>query len=60
MPVIFNNGSNYSYHFITKELANDFEGKLECLGEKTEKYKSFQFQWKTKLQKLIKIVMKLL
>ena len=29
------------YHFIIKELANEFEGKFECLGENTEKYKTF-------------------
>ena len=40
-PVIFHNGLNYYYHFIIKELANEFEGKLEGLGESTEMYKSF-------------------
>ena len=25
-PVVFHNGSNYDYHFIIKELANEFEG----------------------------------
>ena len=24
-----------------KELANEFEGKFECLGKNTEKYKTF-------------------
>ena len=33
IPVVFHNGSNYSYHFIIKELANEFEGQFECLGE---------------------------
>ena len=41
VPVVFHNGSNYDYHFITKELANEFEGQFECLGENTEKYKNF-------------------
>ena len=41
IPVVFHNGSNYDYHFMIKELANEFEGKLECFGEKTEKYKTF-------------------
>ena len=41
ISVVFHNGSNYDYHFIIKELANDFEGKFECLGESTEKYKTF-------------------
>ena len=41
IPVVFHNGSNYDYHFIIKELANEFEEKFECLGEKTGKYKTF-------------------
>ena len=36
------NGSNYDYHLINKELAEEFRGKgFECLGENTEKYISF-------------------
>ena len=41
IPVVFHNGSNYDYHFIIKELANEFEGQFECLRENTEKYKTF-------------------
>ena len=41
IPVVFRNGLNYDYHFIIKELANEFEGQFECLGENTEKYKTF-------------------
>ena len=32
MPVVFHNG----YHFIIKELANDYDGQFECLGKNTE------------------------
>ena len=32
----FHNGSNYDYHFIIKELANEFEAQFECLWETTE------------------------
>ena len=39
--VVFHNGSNYDYNFIIKELANEFEGQFESLGENTDKYKSF-------------------
>ena len=39
--VVFRNASNYDYHFIIKELANEFEAKLEFLRENTEKYKTF-------------------
>ena len=28
IPVVFHRGSNYDYHFISKELANEFEGRL--------------------------------
>ena len=37
------NGSNYDYNFIIKELPNEFKGQYECLGENTEKYKTFSF-----------------
>ena len=43
IPVVFHNGSKYDYHFIIKELANEFEGKFECLGENTEKYKTLPY-----------------
>ena len=38
---MFHNGSTYDYHFITKELAEEFEGEFKCLGENTEKYITF-------------------
>ena len=38
IPVVFHNGSTYSYHFIIKELADKFKGQFKCLGENTEKY----------------------
>ena len=41
IPVVFPNGSKYDYHFIIKELAKEFEGQFECLGENTEKYITF-------------------
>ena len=40
-PVVIHNSLNYDYHFITKKLAKEFEGQFECLGENTEKYKTF-------------------
>ena len=39
--VAFHNGSAYDYHFIIKQLAKEFEGQFECLGENTEKYITF-------------------
>ena len=41
IPVVFHNGLNYDYHFLMKELAKELEGELECLGENTEKYKTY-------------------
>ena len=41
IPVIFHNGSTYDYHFIIKELAEEYERQFECLGENTEKYITF-------------------
>ena len=49
IPVVFHNGSTYDYHFIIKELAEEFEGEFECLGENTEKYITFSVQSKRKL-----------
>ena len=41
IPVVFHNGSAYDYHFIIKQLAEEFKGQFECLGENTEKYITF-------------------
>ena len=41
IPLVFHNCSNYNYHFLIKELANEFQEKFKCLGENTEKYKTF-------------------
>ena len=38
IPIVFHNGSTYDYHFIIRQLAKEFEGNFECLGENTEKY----------------------
>ena len=53
-PVVIHNGSNYDYHFITKEFANEFEGEFECLGENKEKYKTFSVPRRKKIKKLDK------
>ena len=38
----FHNGSKYDYHFIIKELAEEFKGEnFECLAYNSEKYISF-------------------
>ena len=55
IPVVFHNGSTCDYHFIIKELAEEFEGELECLGEKTEKYITFSVPIKKETTKRIRI-----
>ena len=37
-PIVFHNGSTYDYHFVINQLAKEFDGQLECLGENREKY----------------------
>ena len=44
-PVKIHNGSTYDY-FIIKELAEEFKGQFECLGENTENILRFQYQLK--------------
>ena len=39
--IVFHNGSNYDYHFIMKELAEEFKGQFPCLEQNTEKYITF-------------------
>ena len=48
---MFQNGSTYDYHFIIKELAEEFGGEFECLGENTEKYITFSLPIKDKTTK---------
>ena len=48
---MFRNGSTYDYHFIIKNLAEEFEGKFECLGENTEKYITFSVPIKKEITK---------
>ena len=33
--------STYNYNFIIKQLAEEFKGKFDCLGENTKKYITF-------------------
>ena len=32
-PVVFQNSSNYNYHFIISGLANESQERFECLGK---------------------------
>ena len=42
IPIAFYNGFNYEYHFIIKELVEEFEKQFTCLGESSEKYITFK------------------
>ena len=37
----FHNGSGYIYHFIIKEVAEEFEGQFPCVEENIKKYITF-------------------
>ena len=39
------------YHFIIKELAEEFEGEFECFGENTEKCITFSVPIKKEITK---------
>ena len=51
IPVVFHNGSTYDYHFVMKELPEEFEGEFECLDENTEKYITFSVLIKKEIKK---------
>ena len=51
IPVVFHNTSTNDYHFITKELAEEFEGEFECLGENADKYITFSVPIKKEITK---------
>ena len=54
IPVVFHIGSNYDYHFIIKELANETEGQFQYLVENKEKYKTFFVPIKKEIPKIDK------
>ena len=54
IPVVFHNRSNYDYHFIIKELPNEFEGKFECYRKIQISTKNVPLQWKKKVAKIDK------
>ena len=57
IPVVFHNGSTYDYHFIIKELGEEFKLEFECLGENTEKYITFSVPTKKETIKKIRMAM---
>ena len=51
IPVVLQDKSDYDYHFIIKELIEEVDGQLECLGENNKKQITFSIQ--TNTQKLV-------
>ena len=41
ITIAFDNGYNYDYHFLIKELAEEFKKQFICLGGNMEKYITF-------------------
>ena len=41
IPVVIHSGSNYDFHLIIQELAEEFRAEIQCIPEDKEKYKSF-------------------
>ena len=37
-PTVSHSGFNYNFHFIIKEIAEEFKKQFTCLGENTEKH----------------------
>ena len=56
IPIVFHKGSTYDYHFIIKELAREFGGNFECLGENTENYITFSVPIKKEIRNKDKII----
>ena len=54
IPIAVHNGSNYNYHFVTKELAEEFQNPFTCLGENTEKYITFTVPIEKKVSRIDK------
>ena len=54
IAIAFHNGSNFDYHFIIKELAEEFKKEITCLGENTEKYLTFTVPLENRVKKVDK------
>ena len=52
--IVFHIKFNYDYHFIMKKLAEECEGKFNCLGENTEKYITFSVPIKDEVTRIDK------
>ena len=52
--IVFRNGSNYGYHFIIKQLAEEFKKQSTSLGKNTEKYISITAPIEKELTRIYK------
>ena len=52
--IVFHNGSNYDYHFIIRDLAEEFKKQFTCLGENTNKYIAFTVPVKKEIKRIDK------
>ena len=52
--IAFHNGSKYGYHFIIKELPEEFKTQCTCLEENTEKYITFTVRIEKEVTKIDK------
>ena len=52
--IVLHNGSNYDYHFIINELAEEFEVQFTYLGENIEKYITFSVPTEKKVTRIEK------
>ena len=59
ISIVFHNGSNNDYHFIIKELAEEFEEQFTSLKKITKKKQPFQLHQKNRLQEMTKTEKKL-
>ena len=45
IPVVFHNGSTYDYHFIIKQLAEEFKGQFNCNSQEKVLKNILPFQY---------------
>ena len=54
ISIVFHNGSYYDYHFIIKDLPEEFKEQFIFLGENTEKYITFTVSIEKKVARIDK------
>ena len=50
-PIALDNGSNYGYYFIIKDLAEELKKQFTCFAEKIEKYIYFRVPMEKEVNK---------